>query len=75
MDIVEGLVDLLSNLGARQDDFSGNEDKKDDFRLDHSINETCNDQKNTHGLNFTTGWSYKNYRQYKFEHGHSIDTD
>ena len=40
VDVVEGLVDLLPDLGTGQDNFSGNEDEENDLRLHHSINET-----------------------------------
>ena len=40
MDVVEGLVDLLPDLGPGQDHFSGNEDEENDLGLDHSVNET-----------------------------------
>lgn len=40
VDVVEGLVDLLPNLGPGQHDLSRNEDEENDFRFHHSINET-----------------------------------
>jgi hypothetical protein len=40
MDVVKGFVDLLADLGARQHHFPGNEDQQNDFRFDHSVDET-----------------------------------
>ena len=40
IDQLEGIVDLLSNLGPCQDDLAADEDQKNDLRLDHTVNET-----------------------------------
>ena len=45
VDVVEGLVDLLPDLGTGQDNFSGNEDEENDLRLHHSINETLKERR------------------------------
>lgn len=37
---LEGLVDLLTDLGTSEDDLATNEDEKHNFRLNHSVNET-----------------------------------
>jgi hypothetical protein len=37
---LKGLVDLFSNLGACQDDLATHEDKQDNLRLDHAVDET-----------------------------------
>jgi len=33
------LVDLLTDLRSCQDDFTGDEDKKNDFRLHHAVDQ------------------------------------
>jgi hypothetical protein len=40
VDHFKGLVDLLSHLGASQDNLAADEDQKHNFRLDHSVDET-----------------------------------
>ena len=34
------MVDLFTNLGTGQDDLARHEDKQDDLRLHHTVNET-----------------------------------
>jgi hypothetical protein len=40
VDHFKGLVYLLSNLGASQDDLAADEDQEHDLRLDHTVDET-----------------------------------
>lgn len=40
VDELEGLVDLLADFGAGEDDLAGDEDEKHDFRLHHAVDET-----------------------------------
>ena len=40
VDHLKGLIDLLANLGARQDNLTADEDEKDNLRLDHTIDQT-----------------------------------
>ena len=40
VDELEGLVDLLADLGTGQDDLAGNEDQEDDLGLHHTVDET-----------------------------------
>ena len=40
VDHLEGLVDLLSDLGARQHDFAADENQQHDLGLDHAVDET-----------------------------------
>jgi len=40
VDELERLVDLLANLGTSQDYLAGHEDKEDDLRLHHAVDET-----------------------------------
>ena len=40
VDELEGLVDLLSDFGASEDDLAGNEDEQHDLGLHHSVNKT-----------------------------------
>lgn len=40
IDQIEGLVDLFSDLGARQHDFARDKDEQDHLGLDHTVNET-----------------------------------
>lgn len=40
VDHLEGLVDLLPDLCARQDDLAGHEDEQHDLGLDHTIDQT-----------------------------------
>lgn len=40
VDHLEGLVDLLPDLCARQDDLARHEDEQDDLGLDHTVDQT-----------------------------------
>ena len=40
VDVLEGLVDLLSHLGAREHDLSRHEDEQHDLGLHHAVDET-----------------------------------
>lgn len=40
VDHLEGLIDLLSDLRAGQDDLARHEDEQDDLGLDHAVDET-----------------------------------
>lgn len=40
VDQLESVVDLLSNLSSGQDDLAADKYQKDDFGLDHTVNET-----------------------------------
>lgn len=40
VDHFEGLIDLLSNLCASQDDLARHEDEQDNLGLDHAVDET-----------------------------------
>jgi hypothetical protein len=37
---LESLIDLLADLGTREDNFAGNEDKQNDLGLHHTVDET-----------------------------------
>jgi hypothetical protein len=39
VDQLEGVVDLVSDFGASQDNLAANEDQKHDLRLDHAVDE------------------------------------
>lgn len=40
VDELEGLIDLFSDLGSREDDLAGHEDQKNDLRLHHPVDQT-----------------------------------
>ena len=40
VDHLEGLVDLLSDLGTSENDLAADEDQEDDLRLDHTVDKT-----------------------------------
>ena len=40
VNVLEGFVDLISDLGSGQDDFSRDENQQDYPRFDHSVDET-----------------------------------
>jgi hypothetical protein len=40
IDLLESLVDLLSDFGAGENDFAADEDEKNNLRFDHAIDET-----------------------------------
>jgi len=39
VDQLEGLIDLLADLGASQDDLAADEDEKNNLRLHHAVDE------------------------------------
>lgn len=40
IDLLESLIDLLSDFGAGENDFAADEDEKNNLRFDHTIDET-----------------------------------
>ena len=39
VDIVKGVVDVLPDFGAGEDDLAGDEDEEDDLRFNHAVDE------------------------------------